>query len=152
MDSLFATCVEKTRTEIVAKALTGIVSDRVVQLAVPRPSDQVMKTLPAIAVAPFGAESVSPATNLSDDYGFPVLVVIVDATANQPRIGDHDARLVWRETLIDHFVHNRFAEISRHLDTIVEPQPAIDPGWWGQQLFVSSFVVRYVCRKARRAG
>lgn len=153
MDSVFGKLLEATQTALKGLALPGIADERIVTLSVPRATDQVFQTLPAVAIAPFGSESITAATNLSDDIGYPILIAIVDDAKNAPKLGDAmDARFLWRQRAIDHFLRNRMAGINGLMDQTIEPNPAIDPFAWGNGLAVSSFVVRFLVRTRRRAG
>lgn len=140
------------------RALTfaGIESSKIVGLQVLTDEKSAVSAIPAVLVCPLGAESMSPeaGTNASDDIGYPIAVVFL-AASNDAHTGNRDARLLWRERAVDHFIRNRMAVTlpagSHLIDQFIEPQNAIDPGsWFQKQLFLSAFVVRCVVRKQRR--
>lgn len=145
-------------TAIEGLALTGIPSGNVVGLQVleERPKD-IDATQPAVLVAPFGSESITPATNLSTDYGYPFSVVFLASTENDQEVG-FSQRMTWRSSSMDHFDSNR-SSVSVSLptgcflmDCKIEPLTAVDPSAWFKGLFAGGFVVRFVCRKRRRAS
>lgn len=148
--SVFGQVLDAVRDAIVALALDGIPDDRIVLLSVPRPTDQAFTTLPVIAIAPLGAETIAFATNLQDDYIYPVLVAIVDDAKNRPLDETAlDGRLVWRDSIAKEFHNTRMSVVTGIVTQVVQPLPAVDPGWWGQGYFVSAMIVRITVRKGR---
>ena len=152
-DSIHFRLLEAVAHEIQQLCLDGIDDANITLLQVPDDKEQWLPSLPGIIVAPFGQEQIEQATNASDDITYPVLVSILEA-ANQAQLTGLNQRLVWRECIIDHFLHNRlqFDVGTQPFDQEVEPLAIVDPNAWGErQLYVSALVVRCKVRKTRRA-
>jgi hypothetical protein len=145
-------------TAIKGLDLSGIPDGNVVGLQVleERPS-KIDDTAPAVLIAPFGSESLNPITNLSTDYGYPFAVIFLASTENNQAVG-FSQRMTWRSTAMDHFDSNR-SSVTVTLptgcwlqDSRIEPLSAVDPSAWFRGTFAGGFVVRFFCRKRRRAS
>lgn len=150
-DSFHGQILDAAVTALQALTLTGITSTNIVQLTVPDDKDRWIPDLPGIIVAPFGTEAFARGTNKSDDIGYPVLIAILDS-GNEQNTTSLDARLLWRETILDHFIHNRLgvAGVSIY-DQTIEPASIVDQAaWYQKQLFVSALIMRVWARKQRR--
>lgn len=156
-DSIWGKILEKTRDEIKCLTLEGFDAlTKLVILETPRTEEGGIPAVPFIFIAPFQAEEIneSEGTNASDDITYPLLVAIVDS--KQTILGDFDKldqRLFWRETIIDHFIHNTQIDMhpNRGYDIEVRPLPAVDGGaWFGKQTYVSPLSLRYKVQKLRR--
>jgi hypothetical protein len=130
---------------IVALNLTSITSN-VVQQRLPTDRDL---TLPVVIVS-HGSEMEAkrPGTNAQDDWGYPVLVSIVQA-ANQDKAINNNL-LYWREQIRNAFHNKRMSAISTNYQCEVEPRPIFDVGLWSQEnIDVSTMCVRVWSRELR---
>lgn len=145
-------------TAIEGLSLSGISAGNVVGLQTleERP-EQIDAGSPAVLVAPFGSETLTPATNLSTDYGYPFAVVFLASTDNDQAAG-FSQRMTWRSSVMDKFDQNPSSVSVTlptgvwHQDTRVEPLSMVDPPAWFKGIFASGLVVRFICRKRRRAS
>lgn len=154
-DSLWGQALEDVQSAIRGLALLGLQDEHVVVLHVPSDSKKYVPGLPAILITPFGSEDLprSEGTMSRDQWQLPILVGILDAANQVNTLATLDARLLWRETIIDHFVFNRdaFPSVTNMSDVYVDPQPAVDiSAWFERQIFASAIVVRALIRKPRR--
>lgn len=133
--------------------LEGI-GDRVVVMTLADDEKPELSKLPAIALSPYGSETLERATNATDDIGFPSLLVILDKADQVQTLPELDRRLFWREQCFDHFQANRFSApngLAYH--TTIEPQPIIDAGaWFGRNVYAGGFTIRAHYRNVRRSG
>lgn len=109
-----------------------------------------MTAYPAVFISPGPRETIDEATNLSDDYGYPVLVVISDVD-NQDLDSNHDTYLMWRQRIISKFVAKQTVCTDpsvTYFDCFCEPGPIVDWNrFMGDGVFVGSFVLRFKTRK-----
>jgi hypothetical protein len=110
--------------------------------------------LPAVVIAPFGAETVAPQSNLKDDVIYPVLVAIVASTkitaenVNEKQLADFDQRLTWRQTIRQAFSSQRLTQSLVH-QISVQPLQIVDPTAYARDLYVSGFLLRLTNREGR---
>lgn len=154
--SAIAELVEQAVAAVQALGLSGVLDANVVGLTVLTDADKHVAAFPAVVVGPFGTERIAPATNLADDIGYPLAVVLIDGADNDQSTADLDTRMRWREQITDHFLRNRMTATLPAgcglVDQQVEPLPMVDlPAWFQKQAFVSSQIVRFVVRRRRRA-
>jgi len=136
--------------------LAGIKKEHILIQAVPENVASAPSNMPFITVSSFLAESFpNPGTNVSDDYGYPISVFIVDRKSTV--INDFtclDQRFVWRESILDHFIRGKVAITATgtiQYDVTIEPSPIVDvPAWFERELFVSPMTFRAVTRVTRR--
>ncbi|MGC1272583.1 MAG: hypothetical protein WBC44_02660 [Planctomycetaceae bacterium] len=151
MPSIFSQVLDATRDVIVGLGLSDMPAERIVLMpTVPRATDQVVQTLPAIVLAPLGAETINHATNLSDDITYPIAVVILDSAENKPLDATAaDLRLTWRESILRAFHNKRMSAVTGITTQAVQPLEAVSAAGWAQGYFVSALVIRVTVRKAR---
>ena len=136
--------------------LTGIEREHILIQPVPTDAETAPKNLPFIAVSSFLAESFpNPGTNVSDDYGYPISVFIIDTkTTVSESFNALDRRFVWRETILDHFIHSKVtiaATGTVQYDITIDPSPIVDwQAWFKTNLFISVMTFRAVTRVMRR--
>lgn len=151
--SIMFSLLTDARDRIQNLNLTGVTSSNIVVLTTPEDAERYLPGLPAIMVTPFGSETIVnfDGTNARDDIGFPVLIAIVDA-ANRDQSTDLNQWLLWREDIIDEFIHSPAGTTPRGvpLETMIEPKPIVDiQAWFQKNLFVSALVVRTKVRIER---
>ena len=158
-DSILGELLEESVTAAQGLTLTGVSSSSIVQVAglTATTLGNQIPTRPCVIFAPFGSEDIPDGggTNLRDDIAYRVACVILDAANNDHTAATLDARYLWRETLIDHFIHNRMSvTISNAVlyDQTLELQPVVNLGAWAKNWFLSAFIIKFVVRKTRRAS
>ena len=110
--------------------------------------------MPAVVIAPFGAETITAASNVRDDVEYPVLVAIVaslkvDAEEPTDKQRLHlDQRLTWRETVRKAFSNQRL-DASRGFTMSLQPLAIVDAAAFNRDLFVSGFVLKIRNREGR---
>jgi hypothetical protein len=155
MAILFDILVELQK-QVQALDLPGIPLGNVVLCQVPAVEIARMNSqqLPAVVIAPFGAETVAPQSNLKDDVVYPVLVAIVTSTkivgenVNEKQLADFDQRLTWRQTIRQAFSSQRLTQSLVH-QISVQPLQIIDPTAYARDLYVSGFLLRLTNREGR---
>lgn len=153
MAAVLETILSSVQTAILGLSLTGVSTSNVVIMSVPinRPADLPQTPYPAILIAPFGAEDLSPSggTNLHDDITYPILVAIL-AKNEQAQAYNRARYLLWREDIRKKFHNHRLTGASTVYTGMVTPQNMIDPtGWFEKNLFVSALLCKFVSREAR---
>lgn len=149
-------CLVEIQKQVQALDLPGIPAGNVVLCQVPAVEIARMNgtRLPAVVIAPFGAETVTAQSNLRDDITYPVLVAIVASAridaenANDKQLADFEQRLQWRETIRKAFSNQRLTQSLVH-SVQVQPQPIVDAIAFTRDLYVSGFVLRLTNREAR---
>jgi hypothetical protein len=107
-----------------------------------------------VVIAPFGAETITAASNLRDDIEYPVVVAVVASLkidAEQPTDKQTlylDQRLTWRETIRKAFSNQRLDTTRGYTMTVV-PMTIVDAAAFARDLFVSGFTLRIVNREGR---
>ena len=110
--------------------------------------------MPAVVIAPFGAETITAATNVRDDIEYPVLVAIVASLkvdAEEPTDKQRlnlDQRLTWRETVRKAFSNQRL-DSSRGFTMSLQPLAIVDAAAFNRDLFVSGFILKIRNRESR---
>ena len=110
--------------------------------------------MPAVVIAPFGAETIAAASNVHDDIEYPVLVAIVASLkidAEEPTDKQRlnlDQRLMWRETVRKAFSNQRL-DSSRGFTMSLQPLAIVDAAAFNRDLFVSGFVLKIRNREGR---
>ncbi|MFN0051077.1 MAG: hypothetical protein ACKV0T_02740 [Planctomycetales bacterium] len=132
--------------------LPGLGAANVVIQKVPadRVQDLPAVPLPAVLIAPWGAELVEPlaGTNLRDDIIHPVRVMIL-AADDADQSFSLSQYLDWRERLRRTF-HNQRLTTPPCFVIHVEPLPIVDRAAWSDRhLFVSSLLLRCHSREPR---
>ena len=136
--------------------LTGIENEHILLQTVPQNVASAPAAMPFISVSSFLAESFpNPGTNVSDDYGYPVSIFIIDKKETVQKDFDaFDRRLVWRENILDHFIHNKVtitATGTVQYTITIDPSAVVDlSAWFDKSLFVSPINLRVVTRVTRR--
>lgn len=149
-------CLVEIQRQVQALDLPGIPPGNVVLCQVPAVEIARMNSrhLPAVVIAPFGAETVTAQSNLRDDITYPVLVAIVASTRidgegpTDKQVQDFEQRLQWRETIRKAFSNQRLTSSLVH-QIAVQPQQIVDPVAFARDLYVSGFVLRLTNREAR---
>lgn len=110
--------------------------------------------MPAVVIAPFGAETITAASNVRDDVEYPVLVAIVASLkvdAEEPTDKQRlnlDQRLTWRETVRKAFSNQRL-DSSRGFTMSLQPLAIVDAAAFNRDLFVSGFILKIRNRESR---
>lgn len=110
--------------------------------------------MPAVVIAPFGAETITAASNVRDDIEYPVLVAIVASLkvdAEEPTDKQRlnlDQRLTWRETVRKAFSNQRL-DSSRGFTVSLQPLAIVDAAAFNRDLFVSGFILKIRNRESR---
>lgn len=110
--------------------------------------------MPAVVIAPFGAETITAASNARDDVEYPVLVAIVASLkidAEEPTDKQRlnlDQRLTWRETVRKAFTNQRL-DASRGFTMSLQPLAIVDAAAFNRDLFVSGFILKIRNRESR---
>lgn len=110
--------------------------------------------MPAVVIAPFGAETITAASNVRDDIEYPVLVAIVASLkidAEEPTDKQRlnlDQRLTWRETVRKAFSNQRL-DSSRGFTMSLQPLAIVDAAAFNRDLFVSGFILKIRNRESR---
>lgn len=144
--------LESVAQEIRGLGLDGI-ADNVLVMTVADDSQPELATLPAAVVSPFGQETLANPSNITDDVGYPALVVVLDAAEAVQAPEQLDQRLFWRDRIRDYFHHNRvtMGEGTVYL-TSIEPAPILDASaWFDKNIYAGGLTVRCVVRRQRRA-
>ena len=149
-------CLVELQKQVQALELPGIPAGNVVLCQVPAVEIARMNSrqLPAVVIAPFGAEAVVAQSNLRDDITYPVLVAIVASTkidgenTNDKQLADFEQRLQWRETIRKAFSNQRLTQNLVH-KIEVQPLVIVDPTAFARDLFVSGFTLRLTNREGR---
>jgi hypothetical protein len=146
--------MEHIQAEIVSLDLVGIPNGGV--LIQKRLSDQEKYLLaspnnyPVILIAP-ETETIQPngGTNIEDDIGYPVSVVILDDDSYDQEL-NFDRDLLWREQIIRNLHNQRAAGVPSIRRLTVTPGAVIDPATWSKAgLWVSSLRVNAETRNLR---
>jgi hypothetical protein len=146
--------LEAVQTAIQGLSLSGVSSANVVLLkvATDQAPDLPGVKFPAILIAPFGAETLTPTagTNLRDDIEYPVLVAIVVAD-NRSQTTGFETYLGWRQSIRRKFHHKTeaFSGVSSVFNSVVTPLAVVDAPAWVRNSFVSGLVVRVSSREVR---
>ena len=136
--SRHATFRDAVRTKIATLTLTGIDAANIVTRKVP--VDRNL-TLPGIVICAFGQETFWSEGNSYTSVGYPVAVVIHEAS-NQVYTAD-DTELTWRQTIFDAFHKKGGAVVSGAEKVEVECGPIIDlPAWEQANLALSFLTIR----------
>lgn len=156
-DSILGQILDATLTDLRDNVtLTGIEREHILIQPVPDDVESAPVSLPFITVSAFRAESFpNPGTNVSDDYGYPVSIFIIDSKAAVIKDFETlDQRLLWRENILDRFIRNKFtiaATGTVQYDITIETSPIVDTQAWFQKgLFISPMTIRAVTRVTRR--
>ena len=149
-------CLVELQKQVQALELPGIPAGNVVLCQVPAVEIARMNSrqLPAVVIAPFGAEAVVAQSNLRDDITYPVLVAIVASTkidgenTNDKQLADFEQRLQWRETIRKAFSNQRL-DATRGYNMALTPLAIVDNAAFQRDLFVSGFTLRISNREGR---
>ena len=104
--------------------------------------------LPACYISHEGIETITTATNESNDVGYPVIVALV--VAENQDLEYEDQPLLWRKQIRDAF-HEKPMPLAdgRVWQCLWEPLAIIDPTAFDQNLFVSAMTIRAIAREVR---
>lgn len=149
MPAELTTILETVRDQVQALDLPGIPRANVVicHSAAVEIARLPSERMPAVVIAPFGAETITAASNLRDDVEYPVVVAIVASLridAEQPTDKQTlhlDQRLTWRETIRKAFSNQRLDTTRGYTMTVV-PMAIVDAAAFARDLFVSGFTLR----------
>lgn len=140
--------------KIVDLAISGISSSKIVIRKVPTTTDASLTSpkFPAIIVAPYRSETITPATNLREDIRYPVLVAIVAEDAvNQT--SNRETYLKWREDIRRTLHYSQITITGTGAgacyDLRVSPMPVLSSDQWHKGAWVSTLVVEAYCREPR---
>lgn len=157
-NSILGEILEEAVTAAKTLTLAGVGSTSIKQLGglTATTLDNEIPARPCVIFAPFGSEDIPDGggTNISDDITYRIVCAIIDAANQDHTAATLDAKYLWRETLIDHFIHNQLAvTISNAVlyDQTLELQPVVNLGAWEKNWFLSAFIIKCIVRKKRRA-
>jgi hypothetical protein len=150
--------LEELRSQIQALALPGIPSANVLIGTVPgveiiRMANDSTR-YPCVMIAPYGAETITTASNLRDDVGYPILVAACDSLRNDiEQAGDKqtdrlDTRLFWRQSIRTALSSQRLTA-SVGMKITVKPLPIVDVGAFQRDLWISAFTLQIDNRESR---
>lgn len=142
-------CALATQTAIRNLALTGVDSDDVVVQKLPWDQKNT-GTYPKIVIATAGTESMArgAGTNIRDDVGYPVIVSIFDRD-EETLTSNHSRNLLWRQSIARAMRNQSVSGVTEVFDCILEPGAIVDPGWFNQNTYHSTFVLRFLSREVR---
>lgn len=106
MASTWDTLMSAVKTRIEGLNLTGIEDENIVVQLVADWQAGNGPDVPAILIAPAGAEVATMATNVSDDVMYPVGVAIISAE-NRDQSTHRERNLEWREQIRREFSYQR---------------------------------------------
>lgn len=141
------------QARIQSLALSGISNGNIAIKKLPwhRAAD----TYPQIIITGYLPESIprGAGTNLRNDVGYPVTVTIL-AADNQDLTTNHERNLRWRQRIIQACIDNQInpsigsGNTAQRICT-VEPNTVVVPESFANNVFHSSFVLRFTARQAR---
>lgn len=148
--------LENIHSQIVGLALLGLSDTNVLiqKAAATRTKDLPAEKFPCVIVAPFGAESVEPASNLRDDVTYPVLIAICASEAQEAELPQSEQRqnfnlyLTWRERIRQAFSTQRLTSTLCHVVRVTPLAIADRDAWFGGK-WVSGLVLQCTQREAR---
>ena len=143
-DAVFKQCLDAIQTQIKTLGLSGVSNDNIVVKKLPW-DHNVSK--PGVFIHPI-RETLRQATNASDDVGYGIQVVMVQA-ANQDLTSNFNRILMWRQQISRHFRYQRLPGVSEVHQCIVIPQDVISPGAFANQFDVSVLLIRCMCDEPR---
>lgn len=156
--SILGKLLEAAVTAAQGLTLAGVATTSIKQLGglTATTLDNQLPARPCIIFAPFGSEDIpdDSGTNKSDDVTYRVVCAIIDAANNDHAALTLDAKYLWRETLVDHFIHNQLSVSLSNaalFDQTLELQPIVNLGAWAKNWFLSAFVIKFMVRIQRRA-
>lgn len=154
-DSKHMKILEASRAVVIGLDLLGIADRNCKILDVLQGKGKWIDSYPCCELAPSGRENISPTagTNLSDDFGWPVFIALIDAANQEIDLKKLDQRLLWREKVVDAFIHRRLTvDGVGQFDCTIEPSGVVDSrAWFDRNLYVSPLLVRVHSRERRRA-
>ncbi len=126
-------------------SLTGL---NAAQIYVQMSPDDKAALFPCVFLTPQSAEQFQVATNLRDDVGHPVVVMIADRNS-EDYVTNMPTYLLWRERIIRKFMSQRLSGVAESMICSVEPAPIFDPKLPAYEKMVSAFTLRFKCREPR---
>lgn len=151
MSSTAYTCLTAIQTAIQNLDLTGILDASVViaKLPLKRFLENATIAFPAVLLTP-EKETLAAANTDADDIGYGVSVAIIYAD-NQERTGtgNLDAILQARQSIIAEFRNQRIPGVTSSWTCRIEPGPVVSVPAYAENLLVSAFTIRVMCRQSR---
>jgi len=137
--------MEAVQTRLQALTLTGLSSSNITIREMV--TDKGL-TASAIQIAPYGAETITDATNIRDDIGYPSIVAIIaKGETTSPTL---DQRLLWREQVRGALHKVDLSSIPDCHELRVTPYNVVEIGaLMNSKTWVSAFLVRAFCREVR---
>lgn len=152
--SVYYSILAAVRSQIQALNLTGI-ANNVVLKKLPTTDDfniGAVYTWPACVVAPgVGLRETmyrEGSTNMSNDLGYPVSVVLLD-NDNRSQSASFDRDLLWRQKIVRQFEHKALAGVSDVYLCRVEPETVLQPAAWLNNVWASAITLRFFTRESR---
>jgi hypothetical protein len=131
---------------IVSLGLSGIPAANILERKIPL--DRNLDSPPYVFVCQVGNEVEYPGSIGADDFGFPVLVVMVSASNQDNAVSDTE--LTWREAVTNAFHNKRLPNVASVWRCVVEHATIIDPNWFRDgNLTLSQLTVRAISRRVR---
>jgi hypothetical protein len=144
-DALHERLITGIKSRVQGLLLSGIANGSIYDRKVITDRDV---TKPAVIVSPEGIETDLAGRNESDDWGYPVSLMIV-AADNQTLATSRATYLEWRRRIKKAMHNQRLPGVTEIHRMIVEPLTIVDPQYWLANLWVSGMVIRCVCRETR---
>lgn len=143
-DAVFKQCLDAVTTQIKILSLSGVSNDSIVVQKLPWDRNV---TKPGVFIYPV-PETLVQATNASDDVGYGVMVVMVQAS-NQNLTSNVSRLLTWRQQISRHFRFQRLTGVSEIFQCLIVPQLVFSPGDFLNQFDVSALLIRCMSRESR---
>jgi len=152
---LYERIMSAVQSRIRTLALTGVSSGNVAVRKVPYEKDVgtgLTLTYPCVQITPGPQETANPLLGVvgRDDYGYPVLVTMMEKDALKNQSTNRSRNLKWREQVIRAFQNQRLSGVDEVYTCVVEPNAIIHGGNWIEHELWTSFVyLRFTCRMTR---
>jgi len=143
-DAIFKQCLDAVQSEIQGLSLSDVNNSNIVVRKLPW-NRNVSK--PGIFIYPI-PETIFQSTNASDDVGYGVMVILVQAS-NQNLTSNISRLLTWRRLISSHFRFQRLSGVSVVYQCLVDSQVVFSPGDFLKQFDVSAILVRCMARELR---
>jgi len=162
-DAVHHQILDLAHTATVAIGLTGIEDARIIKRNIPSirgyrgtengdadTIDSTAATNHLIILSSYLPETITAATNLRDDIGYPIQFNLIKRD-NQDETTDPEPVQKWREQIISTFRNQHLSGVTgAHVfDCRLEPGSSIVPESWKQNFLESVFVLRFITRQAR---
>lgn len=151
--SIHKQIMDAIKTKIDEKGLSGLTTSKIIIHPVATSEAGTLpSTGPCVLITPWSPERFIGGTNASDDIVYQTLVAIIQP-ADEVDDAALDARLLWRQQIIDALIRVRLGTTPNNYDMEITPGPVVDNAAWTQKgWFASVFYADATVRKERRAS